>query len=118
MNIPRARRSTGMPSTRPDLSGSAAYIEQLEDRVLFTAQPFLPREFYQVDFTPRVLTTGDINGDGLPDIVAPMPEENVVIALLNNGDGTFSPRRTFVRFQTPRAVTLADFNGDGKKTSP
>lgn len=94
---------------------SAARIERLEDRVLFTTQPFLPRQFYQVDFTPRVLATGDINGDGLPDIVAPMPEENVVVALLNNGDGTFSPRRTFVRFQTPRAVALADFNGDGKE---
>jgi hypothetical protein len=89
-------------------------VERLEERVLFTTQPFLPREFYQVQFTPRLITTGDLNGDGLPDIVAPLPEENVVIALMNNGDGTFSPRRTFVRFQTPRAVAVADFNGDGK----
>jgi len=82
--------------------------------VLFATQPFLPHEFYPVDFTPRLIATGDLNGDGLPDIVAPISDENVVVALMNNGDGSFSPRRTFVRFQTPRAVALADFNGDGK----
>lgn len=105
--------------TQPNKSGGfttragACCVETLESRLLFTAQPFLPHEFYPVQFTPRVLATGDLNGDGLPDIVAPVPEENVVIALLNNGDGTFSPRRTFVRFQTARAVAVADFNGDG-----
>lgn len=115
MNIPPARRPIVRPGPYRKPSRLAACIEPLEDRLLFTTQPFLPREFYQVDFTPRVLATGDVNGDGLPDIVAPMPEENVVVALMNNGDGTFSPRRTFVRFQTPRAVALADFNGDGKE---
>ena len=108
----RRRKDLSLPAgKRPR---AAVRVERLEDRVLFTTQPFLPREFYPVDFTPRLITTGDVNGDGLPDIVAPITEENVVVALMNNGDGTFSPRRTFVRFQTPRAVALADFNGDGK----
>lgn len=114
LNNRRASRSTRASSLRPPARSAAISVERLEDRVLFTTQPFLPREFYQVQFTPRLITTGDLNGDGFPDIVAPIPEENVVVALMNNGDGSFSPRRTFVRFQTARAVAVADFNGDGK----
>lgn len=115
MKIPTAARCINFSQADRNLTRSTAFVERLEDRVLFTAQPFLPREFYQVDFTPRVVATGDLNGDGLPDIVAPMPEENAISVLLNNGNGTFSPRRSFIRFQTPRAVALADFNDDGKE---
>jgi hypothetical protein len=88
-------------------------VEALEDRRLFTAQPFAPRQFIPLDFAPRLITTGDLTGDGLPDIVAPIPADNLVVAFLNNGNGTFSSHRTSVPFQTPRAVSVADLNGDG-----
>lgn len=115
MKISPAACSIDLSQAHPSSPRSPVCVELLEDRVLFTTQPFLPREFYQVDYTPRVVATGDLTGDGFPDIVAPMPEENAIAVLLNNGNGTFSSRRSFVRFQTPRAVALADFNGDGKE---
>jgi hypothetical protein len=78
----------------------------------FAAQPFAPRQFIPLDFAPRLIATGDLTGDGRPDIVAPVPADNLVVAFLNNGDGSFSAHRTAVAFQTPRAVAIADFNGD------
>ncbi|HEY2589711.1 MAG TPA: VCBS repeat-containing protein [Tepidisphaeraceae bacterium] len=113
MNTPaNAPRTKNVPTRRVDVRRRAA-VEALEDRLLYAAQPFGPRQFIPLDFAPRLIATGDLTGDGLPDIVAPIPADNVVIALLNNGDGTFTTHRSSVPFQTPRAVAIADFNGDG-----
>jgi hypothetical protein len=58
------------------------------------------------------VAVGDINGDGIPDIVAEY--ENVTNSMLGNGDGTF---RLAFRGVVPWALAelgaLADVNGDG-----
>jgi len=69
---------------------------------------------------PLFITTGDFNGDGIPDLVVSdmnsgYPELGNLTVLLGNGDGTFTP--TAVSPQTgsiPYSVAVADFNGDGK----
>ncbi len=58
------------------------------------------------------ITLADLNGDGLPDLIA-ASDSSKVCTRLGNGDGTFGP--AFVRgvgrcVATPVA---ADFNGDG-----
>ncbi len=69
---------------------------------------------------PLFITTGDLNGDGIPDLVVSdmnggYPELGNLTVLFGNGDGTFTP--TAVSPQTgsiPYSVAVADFNGDGK----
>jgi probable HAF family extracellular repeat protein len=62
---------------------------------------------------------GDINHDGIPDLVGTNLTNNTVGVLLGNGDGTFQPAQVFSVglggcCAYPDAVALGDFNGDGK----
>jgi len=69
---------------------------------------------------PAVIATGDLNGDGIADIVESTLEEGgvpgpqVLIVLLGNADGTF--RRVDAHHpigSDPRAIVVGDFNEDG-----
>jgi FG-GAP-like repeat len=58
---------------------------------------------------------GDVNGDGIPDVVA-VGSENLVSTLLGNGNGTFRPAITMnVQWQFLLGGALADLNGDGRR---
>ena len=67
--------------------------------------------------SPLVVTTGDMNGDGFPDLVATAVsdhDDNRVSVLLGHGDGTFGPPIDAPYSFGSRGATLADFDGDGK----
>ena len=61
--------------------------------------------------TATTLATGDIDGDGLPEIVAARSSGDQLIAFEH--DGTFKWLSDFVQSTQWGAVTLADLNGDG-----
>jgi uncharacterized protein (TIGR03437 family) len=65
--------------------------------------------------TPIALATGDVNGDGIPDIVASVyGQNNSIVVLLGNGNGTFrqqAPISNSAAGGSPLA--LVDLNGDG-----
>jgi VCBS repeat protein len=72
---------------------------------------FTPVETTWTDISYAALTTGDINGDGLPDIVA-AGHSGGVQTLLSDGKGGFT-EKTIRREDGYVAAGLADVNGDG-----
>ncbi len=73
--------------------------------------------------SPHGVTVGDVNGDGIPDLVVAPSSKPYIGVFLGNGNGTFQAMQTFSTaiaglFTTsnfaPYDVTVADVNGDGK----
>ncbi len=59
------------------------------------------------------IAVGDLNNDGLPDMVITNYYANTISLLVNKGNGTFSPQIVYPTENSPLSVTLADFTGDG-----
>lgn len=82
---------------------------------------FRPATTYDSGGTsPFSLAIGDLNGDGIPDLVLgnfyPIKGNRTTVAvLLGNGDGTFQPVVTYYSGGNQLgAVAVADLSGDGK----
>lgn len=68
---------------------------------------------YSVGIQPLPIVVGDLNGDGLLDLMIANENDNDVSVMLGNPDGTFQPQRTFAVGQTPESIAVGDFNNDG-----
>ena len=63
---------------------------------------------------PGLVTIGDLNADGKPDLVVANYSDSNVLVLLGNGNGTF---KAAVNYPCPYAsdsVAIGDVNSDGK----
>ncbi len=77
---------------------------------------------YTFSFRPTVIAAGDLNGDGIPDLVVGISAGTNLTAfvpasvevLLGNGDGTFQPPIITVAGNEVSSIAVADFNSDGK----
>ena len=70
---------------------------------------------------PSAVASGDLNGDGLPDLAAANPSSGgSVQVFLSNGDGTFEPPATYPLatggdpLNGEGAIAVVDVKGDGK----
>ncbi len=84
-----------------------------------TTLTFATQQTFGVGSGPYSVTTADVNGDGLPDLIVANYNDNTVSVLLNTtapGAATpsFATQQTFATGIEPASVTAADVNGDGK----
>ena len=80
---------------------------------------FATQVAFAVGNTPFQLTTADVNGDGLSDLIVANYKGNTLSVLLNTTTAgaatpTFATQVTFATDVGPESVTAVDLNGDGK----
>ncbi|MEB3232298.1 MAG: FG-GAP-like repeat-containing protein [Leptolyngbyaceae bacterium] len=63
---------------------------------------------------PSTVTLGDINGDGLEDILTTNGGSSNISLLINNGTGGFNSPQTFAVGAAPTQLAVADVNNDGR----
>ncbi|MFE1602316.1 beta strand repeat-containing protein [Methylobacterium sp. ID0610] len=68
---------------------------------------------YTVGADPEAMTMGDLNHDGLSDLVVADAESDTVSVLLGRSDGTFQARTAYATGQGPNFVAIADLDQDG-----
>jgi hypothetical protein len=93
-------------------SGAGTY--QLTSEFVQGNSPLGPSN---LGITPFKVVVADLNGDGIPDIVAANVFGNFccsVSVLLGNGDGTFEPPQTIPVDASSFYLAVGDVNGDGK----
>src|SRR4029453_18801213 len=74
--------------------------------------PFDPPATIAVGHRPDALATGDVNGDGFPDLVVANSYD--VSVLFGDGAGSFTPGPQTPVIALPRTIVLTDFNGDSE----
>jgi FG-GAP-like repeat len=76
---------------------------------------FIAHRDYLAADGPENLAMGDLNGDGIADLVVPNGNSQDISVLLGNRDGSFQPLRLIdAGGAWPSDVVIADLNGDGK----
>jgi hypothetical protein len=74
---------------------------------------FQPAKSYAAGQVPSAIAEGDLNGDGITDLVVANYESRNLSVFYGKPDGTFQPALTISDGYPPSAVQIADLNGDG-----
>jgi hypothetical protein len=76
---------------------------------------FLPIELYAAGAGPIAVTVGDLNLDGIPDLVVTNLNANSLSLFEGNGDGTFLPLPGYstTSGSQPAASVIADLDAEG-----
>lgn len=92
-----------------DYPGNAVDVFLSNGNGTFTTKPSLSSSGFT---NPSAVAIADLNGDGIPDVVAAGP--GGVDAFLGKGDGTFQAGVRSVTSIPITDIAIADFNGDGR----
>ena len=75
---------------------------------------FQPMKTFKVDLFPDHIAVGDLDSDGMPDIVTSSASRNTISVLYNSGSGSFTAERRRDVPEAPLGMTMLDLNGDGR----
>ncbi len=80
---------------------------------------FAPKVNFTTQVTPQSVSTSDLNGDGMPDLVVGYGNLNSAIVSVfqntsNNGIISFAAKVDFITSKRSQSVTTGDFDGDGR----
>ena len=67
---------------------------------------------FPVNLFPRAVASGDLNKDGIDDLVSANNGSSDVSVLIGQGDGSFAPAVHYTTGLGPQAVTVADIDED------
>jgi hypothetical protein len=76
--------------------------------------PIFPGQVDPVGNNPVAVATGDLDGDGMTDVVTANHDGNSISVLLGNGAGDFAAAQDFDMGGSPKCIVLGDVNGDGR----
>jgi len=101
----------------PDLATANTNSDHSDENVSVLlnqgAGSFDPAVHYATGDPLYDVAIGDMDGDGLNDLVVVKPSSDEIAVLIGNGDGTFQPVEDYAVGDGPYAVAIADLNGDG-----
>lgn len=86
--------------------GNATFAAPINSKVNPTPALLWPQTFVVA------VTSGDLNGDGHPDLVVGGGTDRNLYVMTGNGTGQFSTAETYAAGMVARAVVLRDLNGD------
>ena len=75
---------------------------------------FSTAQVYPGGLQPRAIAVGDLDGDGVLDVVGTDANGNATFVYYGNGDGTFTPGPAAEVGTAPYSIAIGDLDGDGK----
>lgn len=105
---------TGNPADLSLQAGASSPTSAISStEAISTSEIFGAATTFGVGSAPAAVAGGDVNGDGIADLVVANRASNDVSVLLGRGDGTFAPAVNYPAGTGPVSVALGDFNLDG-----